>query len=152
MAIYNYLKSQTSQPSSDVSISEALTSKVYRRATWNSQALAAFDQLTGVSGVVLFSTNILLEMQQQGKFDIPISWAIQAVGFFNLAFSFLGQYPMKKFGQRTTLLAGQYTMVACLFGIVVFSIQEMSSMILVSITVFILAFQTSLGPIFFIHS
>mmetsp|Transcript_11875 Transcript_11875/g.20092 ORF Transcript_11875/g.20092 Transcript_11875/m.20092 type:complete len:84 (+) Transcript_11875:1034-1285(+) len=82
-----------SQSSSDVSLGQAMTSKLYRRATWVSAFLSIFHQLAGISAVLMFQTKIFLYMKERGQFDIPIIWAVQFVNFFNLFISFLSSIP-----------------------------------------------------------
>lgn len=90
-------------------------------------------------------------MKDQGKFDGSIPIAILILLWINCLASFWSSMPSKKFGQRKTLLGGQICMFICHALLVIFNQLEMSVLVIITLTLFLIAFQMSMGPITFLH-
>lgn len=148
---YDLIKSTLSTDTFDISAKDALVSPKYRRSTWNSVFLTFFNQFTGITGIVVFSTAIFRDMKDRGGFDIPVMVAIQIVNITSWIGTFLCALPSKCFTQKQILQGGMLILFLCLVMLVIFIEIQFNVGILLSMAVFVVTFQASIGGITFIH-
>ena len=120
---------------------EAFCSDKYRRASWNSQFVAMLAQMSGISGIVLFCTNIFQEMREKGQLtSLPVNVAVLITLGFNLLGCFLSTYPSQKFGQKMTLIIGLVLMLISHIGVIAFKIAGFDSVVVAFLVLFLLSF------------
>mmetsp|Transcript_5134 Transcript_5134/g.8731 ORF Transcript_5134/g.8731 Transcript_5134/m.8731 type:complete len:98 (-) Transcript_5134:663-956(-) len=78
--------------------------------------------------------------------------AVQIISFANFLASFFSSVPNKLFGQKKTLFWGSVLITLSLAMISLFIYTEHSLGIIVMLMTMIITFQSSLGPILFIHA
>lgn len=130
---------------------EALTNRKYRMASVTALMLGAAQQLTGISGFTLFSTQIFIKLHSAGRFPIPVIWGVQIVNFVNLVMCFSYPALSKYVRQRSAMLLGQACTVASLFAIALFNHLEHYEMMLLWMVLYICFFEFGVGTSCFIH-
>lgn len=79
------LENEYEKPSdTPVGLGEAMCSGKYRFATWNGVILGMFQQTSGISTMLLFSTRIFLSMNKSGALTIPAIVCVQIMNVCNL--------------------------------------------------------------------
>ena len=79
-------------------------------------------------------------MKDKGKFSGSIPIAILILLWINCFASFGSSIPSVRFGQRKTMLGGQILMLICHALLVVFNQLEMSVFVIITLTLFVIAF------------
>jgi hypothetical protein len=134
------LEGETLDKQEEVSLKDAFLEKEYRFATLNGIILQFIQQYTGISFINLFSGIMFQNMKDKGKLDFSIPIAILILLWINCLASFSSSLPSKMFGQRKTLLGGQFLMIICHAFLVVFNQFEMSILVIIMLILFLLAF------------
>ena len=108
----------TSKDTSNVSFKEAVCGPQYRRATWIGVGVFSFQQLTGISGVVPYTSRLLVSMAESSNGEFPISPLVGALimGFMQAFGALFAYIPIRFFGRKSILMFGQLTM-ALSFGV-----------------------------------
>ena len=128
-----------------------MCSQKYKRASINAMLLAFFSQFSGIGAILIFQTKLFLAMKERGEFDFSITWTVQLTNFITLFSSAFSFYPGRLLGQRCNLIVGQIMVCTCLFGIVVFNEMQETTLLIGALLLFLISFQLSMGPIYFIH-
>lgn len=149
--LFYQIKSTLSEQKEDVSIKDALISKKYRRGTWNGVITCFLDQFTGITALMIYSTVIFKSMKDQGKYKLSVSLTLQLINISNWIGCFLVNIPGKFFSQKQILQGGLFIMLISQVLNIIFVTYEINYGTIVMMAVFLLAFQSSLGPIKFIH-
>ena len=99
------------------SFKDAICGKKYRRATWVCIALVIFDQMTGVTGLIIYANSLLVQMSEQGSEDFPLT-PIQGTWLIAISTMFASSLPLlynHKFGRKTLFMTGYLLMSFVLF-------------------------------------
>lgn len=91
------LRGQVYKQTEAVGIKEGLFSPKYIRASWNAQALATWNIMTGIIAIMTFQTLIFLDMKKRGSFDFPVNVAVQMVNGLNLLVAFFSPIVFERF-------------------------------------------------------
>ena len=116
-AHYSNLKKNTTMDAVSTSFKDALCGKKYRRATWVCIALVIFDQMTGVTGLIIYANSLLVQMSEQGSEDFPLT-PIQGTWLIAISTMFSSSLPLlynHKFGRKTLFMTGYLLMSFVLF-------------------------------------
>jgi hypothetical protein len=151
-AILESLKGKSEKGSSGISLGQACCDRKYRYSTWVAFALCFFQQQTGLDGIMIYSNTIFGQMAEKGAISITAKQGSYMVGCVNWAGALISPIPLSYFGRKTLLFWGQLAMGAALVATGIFQMLDMSIPVIVSICIFITAFQFSQGPIAWMYA
>lgn len=112
----------------------------YRRSTLNGVLLTFFNQFTGITGIVIFSTTIFTEMRDKGAFDIPIMVAVHIINVACFVGSILCSIPPRYFSQKQVLQGGLFILCLSKVLIAVFIQIKFNAGILICMAIFLFTF------------
>lgn len=121
------------------------------RSTSNAVIMQFFQQYSGISFINIFSAMMLNNMRKKGQFSLRVEYATLILLLINSLASFGSSYTSKAYGQKRTLFTGQCMMFACLLSCVAFIQLNMSIMVILTLIMFLISFQSSSGPITTLH-
>lgn len=85
---------------------EAICSPYYRFATWTAVLFAFFTQASGFASLNLYSNKIIQIIISEGNVNIPLNWATNGVGLFQLAGAVLAPTLSTKAPTRLVIILG----------------------------------------------
>lgn len=138
-----------------ISIKKVCCSPLYYRSTITGCMLAVFQQLSGINIFVFYSNEIFTNLGS----DYPPSLITGLIGLVNFVFSLIGIVLLGYFGRRKLMLFGYVMMTIALVGLGVSTILSTNENYtdaavygeLVSIALFIMAYETSAGPVTWVY-
>lgn len=131
--IISQFQTFTQRDTSFISLKDAVSSDMYRKATWITLIIIIFHELTGINAIMLYSNTMFkktgLENPRIGTYFLGIA------GLLGLAIAIL---ILKKIGRRTLLIGGHFIMAFCHALVGVFAFYNISLWVVVWMTAFIL--------------
>ncbi|CDW82078.1 sugar transporter family protein [Stylonychia lemnae] len=147
--ILDYIKMTSSLGKGNrISLKDALTNKLYWRATWFCFTFALISQFSGVNGIIWYSGTILQRLQNQGgSGTISPKLGSVLIGVVNFIGTVVAVIPLRYFGRKTLVLVGHLLMGTFMVLVGVFAYLEYSNLMLTMILLFLIVFQSTDGPI-----
>ena len=108
--------------------------------------LAIFQQATGIGALLIYSADIFQQALNYGPTEAlkPQLW----VGLINLLFTFIAIYKVDSWGRKPLLITGAVGMFLGLMVLAVaIYIQQLGSLALFGVLLFVAAFAMSMGPV-----
>ena len=138
-----------------ISIKKVCCSPFYYRSTIIGCMLAVFQQTTGINIFVFYSNELFTNLGS----DFPPSLITGLIGSINFVFSLIGILLLGYFGRRKLMLFGYILMTIALVGLGISTILSTSENLtdgavygeLASIALFIMAYETSAGPVTWVY-
>ncbi|KAF9433920.1 hypothetical protein BGZ76_008806 [Entomortierella beljakovae] len=133
------------QPGQGISVKEFVTLPRYRRPVIILLLVQLSQQLSGINGVIFYSTAIMSQI-------LPASGAMITVyiSIVNTIMTLIAAYVMDKAGRRTLLLTSSVAMAASSFLLATSLNYEIPKLSAFSIIAFVASFAIGLGPIPFL--
>lgn len=91
-------------------------------------------------------------MKKRGNFDFPVNVAVQIVNGILFLVAFLSPIAFEKFSQRKCLIFGVSMALIAQICIVIFNEYSLDVLVLIMILIFIIGFEISVGPGYFVHA
>ena len=122
------------------SFKDAICGKKYRRATWICIGLVIFDQMTGITGLIIYVNSLLVQMNEQGSEDFPLT-PIQGSWLVAISTMVASSLPLlynHKLGRKTLFVTGYLSMSVVVFlcGLSVYNEWNMAAFCLILCFIF----------------
>jgi MFS family permease len=128
---------------------EPLFTRNYLRPILLAMALACFNQLSGINGILYYANDIF---HDAGFNNLSGSLQTVMIGLMNLAATLLGMALIDYVGRKTLLLYGSVGMTICLLGVAYIFHSNLHQNRLVWLLVgFIFFFATSQGSVIWVY-
>ncbi|CDW72682.1 sugar transporter family protein [Stylonychia lemnae] len=151
--ILDYIRRTGQKPSSNkISMCKALTGQNFWRATWFCILFGILLQLTGINAIIWYSNNILQKIQDDSGHGISPRLGTILIGVTNFIGSIISIFVVRRFGRKTLMVSGNLVMALLLFLVGLFSFLKFNNVMLIMILLFLLIFQQSDGPIFYMYA
>ncbi|TNV80539.1 hypothetical protein FGO68_gene11398 [Halteria grandinella] len=151
--IIEYIESNSQRDTSGISIREAMTNPVYKRATFMALAIIIFHEMTGENAILLYSTEIFKKMasyQDSNNALSPRTGTI-LIGVFNLLAHIPAIYLIKRLPRRTLLIWGHLIIAGCHFLVAIFAAGESDTGVIVMMIVYMVTYVVANGPIIWLY-
>lgn len=100
--------SQIHNEASQVTLSEAMCSKNYRKATWVVFVTNLFVTGSGIDAILTYSTRLLLNLQSatEGQFPVSPTLGTCLIGVSLFVTSLIPIFTLERFGRKSLMLFG----------------------------------------------
>ena len=124
-----------------MSLKEAfITDERYTRSSWVNVVMIVFHELTGINVVLMYSSTILENILGTDPGSFNARQGTYLVAIVNLLSSFTSIFTVRKFGRRTLLLAGHFSIFCAYMLMGTFVITGFNSGVLAMICVFLFVY------------
>jgi len=136
-----------------VSLAEGLTDPDYRKASWLCVYLAIGNQMSGINIVNIYAFFIFNKIMTDSGAEMPMSPKTMTyfIGASGLLGAVLGNFTVKQFSRRGLVIGGHVWMGVCLTLVAITIHLNLFLMALIFMCAFVIVFQSSVGPIFFVY-
>lgn len=129
-----------------MSLKEAMTSPMYKKATWICVTVIIFHELTGINAISLYSNTMFkkmgLENPRIGTYFLNGTSLISAL---------VAVLVLNKIGRRTLLVSGHFIMAGCHAMVGLFAYWNMSYWIVAWMMSFKVAYYIANGPVIWLY-
>lgn len=152
-AVIATLKRTMGKSSSNLTLRDALFNPQYRNATWINFVYIIFHELTGVNVINLYSNQMLKQMQDNGSSSLSPRTGTYIIGVVeSVSALFASLVMIKIFGRRTLVLWGHAAMGVTHLMIAIYNNRGNSTGIIVMMNLFMVAYQTTSGPVAWVYA
>lgn len=146
------LRQSMDKGTSDLTLKDGLFNERYRTATWINIVYMIFHELTGINVINLYSGQMLKEMQGHGGSLTPRQ-GTYLIGIANCLTNLSATlFTVKHVGRRTLVIYGHFAMAVAHLLLGVFNNHHQDNMVLVMMMLFIVAYQSTSGPVAWIYA
>nr|CAJ77494.1 monosaccharide transporter [Geosiphon pyriformis] len=128
-----------------LSFAQLFRDPMCRKMTIICVTLSVIQQLSGINGVIFYSTSIFSEV-----FADNAKYATVGVGVINLIFTMVSVILIDRQGRKRLLLASEIGIVVTSILVVLGSIYSINLLVVVAVLLFVSSFAIGLGPIPFL--
>jgi hypothetical protein len=123
-----------------------LVDRRYRSLTYFCLIAGVINQCTGINAINIYSSTILSNIPQ-----IPLNIGVYMLATANVVGAIIGPFINKCFAIRPMIIVGQFVMFTFLGLIVMFQLIDVPIGVLVSMTLMIVSYQSTLGSYYFVY-
>jgi len=145
------LKKTIGANTTKLTLKDAVANDRYRKATWVNIGYIIFHELTGINVIMLYSHQMLVEMQGKSSPFTP-KQGTYLVGVINMFSSLISTQTVKFFGRRTLVVWGHMfiAIIHCSIGLLNNAGNDIG--VLVMLLMFLFVYQNTSGPVAWLYA